>query len=531
MIAAAVAVNIWTALYLTDIVPDDAKVYSHIAINVLANGIYSTDTEAPLKPTMIRVPGYPLFLAGIYKSFGVGNDNAVRMAQALLNVGTGILAALIAWNWTAGRRRRRRKSAMWALVLTAFCPFLINYTAVLLTETLTVFLVAALTLTATYAIRSVRLSRSVIWWIAAGLLGGAVAQVRPDGGLFAAGVGVSLVIVELIRGGFRNGILPLIVKGAVFSIAFVLVLVPWTVRNERVFGLFQPIAPGHAEMPDEFVPQGYNLWLRTWVDDFKYVDPFVWSLEQKRLDINQIPASAFASDDEKARVAALIDQYNNSDPDHPMKPPEPAKKADSDDTDDSDDSADTGDNSDDNDKGDDSDSGDDQEDEQLNLQITPTVDAQFAEIARARIAADPFRFYATLPAERSASMWFDTHSEYYPFAGEMFPIDKLDSETHQNIWLPAFDLVTWLYTLLAFVGLLLSFRRRTWIWAVLVLAIAVPRAAFMGTLENPEPRYLMEVFLFAAILAAIALSHLVLMKGPGNVGLTFNYARRRTDQN
>jgi hypothetical protein len=229
----------------------------------------------------------------------------------------------------------------------------------------------------------------------------------------------------------------------------------------------------------------------------------------------------------------LIDQYNNSDPDHPMKPPEPQKKADSDDNDDSDDSADTDNNSDDSDQKDnnDEDSGDDQEDEQLNLQITPAVDAEFAEIAHERIAAAPFRFYVTLPAERSASMWFDTHSEYYPFAGEMFPIDKLDSETHQNIWLPLFDLTTWLYTLFALLGLVLLCRRRTWVWAVFVLAIAVPRAAFMGTLENPEPRYLMELFLYAAILAAIALSHFGMTRGSGRLGLTFIYGRQRADRN
>jgi hypothetical protein len=293
-----------------------------------------------------------------------------------------------------------------------------------------------------------------------------------------------------------------------------------------VFGLFQPIAPVHAEMPDEFVPQGYNLWLRTWVDDFKYVDPFVWSLEQKRLDINQIPASAFTDETEKSRVSALIDQYNNSDPDHPMQP---VKKAESDDNDESDDSADTDDSGDSDDKADDSDSGEDQEDEQLDLQITPAVDAQFAEIAKERIAADPIRFYLILPAKRSASMWFDTHSEYYPFAGEMFPMDKLDSETHQNIWLPVLDLLTWLYTMFAFVGLLLLCRKRTWIWAVFVLAIAVPRAVFMGTLENPEPRYLMELFLYAAILAAIALTHFEMTRGPGRFGLTFSYGKQRTN--
>jgi hypothetical protein len=73
----------------------------------------------------------------------------------------------------------------------------------------------------------------------------------------------------------------------------------------------------------------------------------------------------------------------------------------------------------------------------------------------------------------------------------------------------------------------LLFQRRTWTWAVFVLVIAVPRAAFLGTLENPEPRYLMELFLYAAILAGIAMSHFSLISWPGRFGLTINYGKRR----
>jgi len=102
-----------------------------------------------------------------------------------------------------------------------------------------------------------------------------------------------------------------IAAGALFSFAFILVLLPWTIRNARVFYLFQPLAPSHGEMPGEFVPRGYQLWLRTWVDDERYIGPFLWSLGDQPIDIDDVQASAFDSAAEKDRVAALLDKYNH----------------------------------------------------------------------------------------------------------------------------------------------------------------------------------------------------------------------------
>jgi len=103
----------------------------------------------------------------------------------------------------------------------------------------------------------------------------------------------------------------------VFSLAFCLALAPWTIRNFRMFHLFQPLAPAHAEMPGEFVPRGYLSWLRTWIDDGRYIDPVLWSLDERPIQLETIPDKAFDSAEEKQRVAALLEKYN-----HP--PEEPA---------------------------------------------------------------------------------------------------------------------------------------------------------------------------------------------------------------
>ena len=84
--------------------------------------------------------------------------------------------------------------------------------------------------------------------------------------------------------------------------------------------------------------------------------------------------------------------------------------------------------------------------------MTPEIYAVFGPIADERIARSPVRFYFFVPAKRAASLWFDSHSLYYPFGGQMSPISDLDYDESQQYWLPAFTLLTWIYTLLAIAG-------------------------------------------------------------------------------
>src|SRR5205814_1087014 len=159
-----------------------------------------------------------------------------------------------------------------------------------------------------------------------GLIGGLNVLFRPDSGLFVAAVGLTLVwgaiwsaatsrrFKSADKSAHSKRILArTVLCGAIFSICFAVVLAPWTIRNWRVFHLFQPLSPAHGEMPGEFVPRGYQLWVRTWLDDESYVAPFLWSLDSVAIDIDDVPPNAFDSADEKNRVAALLDKYNNPD--------------------------------------------------------------------------------------------------------------------------------------------------------------------------------------------------------------------------
>lgn len=509
--------------------PGDGVIYTQIAKNILEQNVYSLEAEAPFTPTLVRLPGYPLFIAGVYSIFGHDNNTTVRIVQAVFDTLTCVIVALLAFLWTEDEERKW-KNALWTFLLAAVCPFIAIYAATLLTETLATFLMAAMTLTATLALKAAGAKRSLLWWIFTGLLAGIAVLLRPDSGLFAAGLGLTLVISGLFlqtedQPRFLARLWRVIWKGAAFSLAFILVLTPWTIRNERLFGVFQPLAPAHAEMPGEFVPHGYERWLRTWVDDFRFVEPTLWNLDDKPIRIGKIPVQDFDSPEERDRVAALLDQYNNppGSGNQYKKADDENDSADADTGDDkTDDSADNGADSGDDQSGDstDGDSGqssddssdDDDENKKFVVKMTPEIDAGFAAIADERIAGSPVRYYVFLPAKRAAALWFDSHSLYYPFGGQMSPISDLDYDVDQQYWLPAFTALLWLYTLLAVGGFVVLWRRRAnrniLQWLILLALMTLPRIVFFSTVENPEPRYVVELFAFTAILGGFFLGNL-----------------------
>ncbi len=523
--------RICVAYFLANDDPGDGVVYSRIAKNILEQNVYSTDAEAPFTPTLVRLPGYPLFIAAVYSIFGHDNNTAVRIVQAVFDTGTCVIVAFLAFLWTEDDERKGR-NALWAFLLAAVCPFIAIYTATLLTETLTTFLMVAMALTATLALKTASTKESLLWWTFTGVLAGMAVMLRPDAGLFAGGIGLTLVISGLFLRAdgsmkFFERFRQVVWKGAVFSLFFVLALTPWTIRNYRLFGVFQPITPAHAEMPGEFVPFGYQRWLRTWVDDFRYVEPTLWNLNEKPVRIAKIPPQDFDSPEERMRVAALLDQYN-----HPpvSEDQNDSPAADEDNSADNGDSG--GDNSDestgnaadtsDDQSGDQADqnsdhasddgSDDDDEDKKFVVKMTPEIDAQFGQIADERITRSPVRYYLFLPAKRAAALWFDSHSLYYPFGGQMSPISDLDTDVHQQYWLPAFTALMWIYTLLALGGALFLWRNRAnktlLQWLILIGLITLPRIAFFSSVENPEPRYVVELFAFTAILGGLFLGNL-----------------------
>ncbi|MEP6570530.1 MAG: glycosyltransferase family 39 protein [Acidobacteriota bacterium] len=547
LLIAAFSFRVAVARFLPNDSPDDGKLYAQIARNVLEQHVYSHASEPPYDPSFIRLPGYPLFLAGIYSLFNHNDNGAVRIVQALIDTATCALIALVAHFWEPDQSRKRRSSIA-ALALAAACPFTTIYVATILTETPTMFCAVALCLTATLALRASSQKRALWLWFITGLLAGVAVLFRPDSGLFALAIGLTLVVAMLFRRSEvrlnrkREEILYRTARasylGATLSLAFCLVLVPWAVRNYRVFHLFQPLAPAHANMPGEFVPRGYFNWLRTWIDDGRFIGPLLWSLDSSQIKLADIPDRAFDSAEEKQRVGVLLEKYN-----HPSGEPEifndsqnskdPAatkvqtsendkgktanqedKKTDETDQTNGDEEDSKGDQSDEEDQTDENSSADEVADQ--SVEMTPEIDAGFAQIARERIAHHPFRYYIRLPLKRAHSLWFDTHSQYYPFEGELLPLDDLDYTIHQQYWLPLFAGLTLIYSLLGIAGGWFLWNSRNVNARLGLLSAGLMiflRVGFFATLENPEPRYVVEVFPFLSILGGIAIARFGMLLG------------------
>lgn len=498
LLLVAFGFRVFIALRLPNDEPDDGRVYAQVAINVLEQHVFSHENQAPYVPSIIRLPGYPLFVAGVYKLLGHGNNTAVRVVQAGIDTLTCVLIALIAFEWAVDEERKHR-AALIAFALAAVCPFTAIYVATVLTEVPTNFLAAALVLTATFAFKATdntdtttNRSKVVLWWVVAGLIAGLAVLFRPDSGLFAAAIGGALVLSVVLKRRLK----PFFVSAVLFSVAFCVVLVPWTVRNYRVFHVFQPLSPSHGEEPGEFVPRGYLLWLRTWLDDSRYVGPVLWAVDTRPMQITAFPASAFDSDEERERIAALLEKYNKG----------AASDEEAQDNDDSEqqDSADE-------EQPEDTQPEEAPEEvpeaqpqpEEADVEMTPEIDAGFAQIGQERRARSPFRYYVVLPLRRAETLWCDTHSQYYPFNGELLPLKDLDYDTHQQYWLPLFAALTALYSLLGVVGaglLWLSRDRNARVWVLLAALLIFVRLGFFATLENPEPRYTVELFPFLIIL-------------------------------
>jgi len=235
----------------------DSFIYGDIAKNWLQHGIYGLGGSGEISPTYIRLPGYPAFLALIFSIFGMDHYRAALVVQVLVDMGTCFLCADIT------RRVFGPKTSKIAFLLAALCPFLADYSAAALTETLEVFFtVLALNL----AINALAIQRNGSW-AACGAACGAAMLLRPDGALLVIAIEIH-VIAAFIRNRHAT-VRGLRLRSAIVLLAVaILPLCPWALRNWRVFHRFQPLAPRYANEENEFVPMGFNHWTKSWIADY-----------------------------------------------------------------------------------------------------------------------------------------------------------------------------------------------------------------------------------------------------------------------
>jgi hypothetical protein len=463
---AALTAGLFLRLYFVLKFPSnsgDTVIYDQLAANWLKFGTYAMNVDGQLMPVDLRMPGYPAFLALIYALTGRTAESArlyVMLAQMVIDLATCGLAAslamLLASLWISPARTRRIFVA--GLWLAALCPFTANYVAVPLTEVwATFFTTASLAVLLLMALQArghqipdipLKIANWNYWKLVAlgGFLVGMGTLFRPESPLLLITTCFLLGCWLLRQGEFKRFVL----TSALLGCACLLPLVSWMIRNARTLHEFQPLAPKDATLPTEIDPRGFMAWEKTWLYRFKDCYLVPWKLNDEAIRLEDIPANAFDSEEEKQRVAEVLEKYNGEN------------------------------------------------------NWTADEDALFARIAKERTARHPLRTYLWIPLRRSVRIWFTPRIELLPVSGNVFPLASMWDQD------PVDQRVTILFFLLniAYVCLAIWGACRLWSYAgaraavVLLLFYLVVRTAFLTTLETPEPRYVLVCFPVLFALAA-----------------------------
>ena len=448
-VAAAVCTGLALRVYLVLKFPvtdtGDGPFYIELAWNWLKNGVYGFAVRGQLTPVDMRVPGYPAFLAAVFAVAGQ-SPRAAMLAQVVVDLATCFVIALIAARLAPENSRRR--VALAGLWLAALCPFTANYTAVVLTETLVIFLTAlAILVLLQTDVGGAHVARATAFlanpWLLAGIVVGFGTLVRPETPLvlFAAG------LVLVAKWGRPADWMKLIRAGLLMGLGLLIPLVPWAARNWNTLHDVQFLAPRYSELPGEYTPLGFTAWTNTWMWRFRDVYLTQWKVNEEEIAIDELPAYAFDSQDERERMADLLDEYNEA------------------------------------------------------LTIDPPLDQGFREIARERTARHPLRTYVTVPLLRTLTLWFTPRVELLPSSGHLWPLrEEWQDDRPDFLVTLGLSVVNIIYIALALAGAWLARRRPG--WALLILFCVVRTLFFVKFVETPEPRYVLECFPAVIALAA-----------------------------
>ncbi len=298
-LAAGALLRLWMLKQIFQ-VDGDSLLYGDMAKNLLLHGRYAlTDGSGALHETLIRLPGYPLFLAACFRLFGMDNYGAAVYVQIVLELlGCLLLAEFV-------RRIASPGAALATLWLSALCPFTASYAVAPLTETLSLFAIA-LALWAVGRFHARPGWGSALWFTFAVTF---AALLRPDGTLVGVALAPALVVA------MRSGVVARTKLARMAVVCVLLALVPfavWTARNWRVFHVFEPLAPRYANDPGQGTDPGWQRWVKSWCLDFVSTYDIYWNEPDEPLDLSKLPERAFDSPAQYAETAALFAEYNNN---------------------------------------------------------------------------------------------------------------------------------------------------------------------------------------------------------------------------
>jgi len=175
-------------------------------------------------------PGAPLLYAASFYATGGAREGTARIVELLLGLAAIVVVYLL------GRRLNCRPAGLVGALGVAVYPPFIHSTGALFSEPPAIFTLPAAVLAFLWASEQPRL-RS---WLLPGLLFGLTALIRPEYLL----VGVAFVVIAAIRVGRERGWRPGLAGATLLALAFLLPIVPWTVRNAVALDRFVPVSTG-----------------------------------------------------------------------------------------------------------------------------------------------------------------------------------------------------------------------------------------------------------------------------------------------
>ncbi len=186
--------------------------------------------------------------------------------------------------------------------------------------------------------------------------------------------------------------------------------------------------------------------MKTWMADYASVEEIYWPVPGDTVDADKLPGRAFDSEAQRQQTEELLADYNQV------------------------------------------------------LHVTPELDARFAALAGQRIRHAPLRYYVWLPLLRIADMWLRPRTETLPSDTRWW---EFNDDPKWSALAVALGIIGLVYVGMAAAGLA---KAREITFFGLLLAFLVLRSVFLGTLENPEPRYTLECYPVVIILAAAFLA-------------------------
>ena len=427
----------------------DASIYGNFARNIALHGQFAqTDGSGVIHSTLIRLPGYPFFLAACFRIFGVENYRAVAWFQIALELAACLLLAdFVRRIWTS----RAGLNTLW---FAAMCPFTAVYSPAPLTESLT-FDMICLALWSLERYTSARYTtgdpakpQSNPW---SSLLTftfaiSSAALLRPDGALLAIALWPALLFAR--KPGTSLG--PALRRAILCGVISVLPFAAWAIRNWVTFRIIQPLAPRYATNPGEDPHYGWQHWVKTWCVDFTCTSEIYWNVPDGPIDAADLPGRAFDSPEQRKQTLALFAAYN------------------------------------------------------VNQEITPAIDAGFEALARQRAATHPIRTHLLMPLGRLTDMALRPRVENLTIDLRWWQYRNHRPETRFSYVYAAINLI---FLVLGLAGLF--YRPRFWPYMV---AYFILRSMLLLTIEAPETRYTLEFFPMIFALSGITMREIFARK-------------------